>query len=83
MRESSERVESPGAYVAEFVSLCHVFFRTALLCSDGYHLKRGWMSLYDVVGINCEKGATTENQGAGVKCQAKGCMFDDCVCHQT
>ena len=44
-----------------------VFFRTALPCPGCYHLERGGMSLYDAVGINCKKGATTENQGAGVK----------------
>ena len=48
-----------------------VLFRTALPCSDaktdGYHLERELMLLGDAVGINCEKGATTENQGAGVK----------------
>ena len=25
------------------------------------------MQLHDAVGINCKKGATTENQGSGVK----------------
>ena len=44
-----------------------VFFRTILPCSGGYHLERGGMPLHDVVRINCEKGETTENQGAGVK----------------
>ena len=44
-----------------------VFFWTALLCSGGYHLERKGMPLHDAVGINCKKGATTENQGAGVK----------------
>ena len=44
-----------------------VFFRTALLCSGGYHMERGRMPLHDAVGINCKKGATTENQGSGVK----------------
>ena len=44
-----------------------VFFRTALLGSGGYHLERGGMSLHDAVEINCKKGATTENQGSGVK----------------
>ena len=44
-----------------------VFFRTALPCSGGYHLERGGMLLHDAVGINCKKGATTENQGSGVK----------------
>ena len=44
-----------------------VFFRTALPFSGGYHMERGGMMLHDAVGINCKKGATTENQGAGVK----------------
>ena len=44
-----------------------VFFRTALPCSGGYLMERGGMPLQDAVGINCKKGATTENQGSGVK----------------
>ena len=44
-----------------------VFFRAAFPCSGGYHLERGGMPLHDAVGINCKKGATTENQGAGGK----------------
>ena len=44
-----------------------LFFRTALPCSGGYHLKRGGMPLHDTVGINCKKCATTENQGSCVK----------------
>ena len=44
-----------------------MFFRTALLCHGGYHLERGGMPLHDAVEVNCEKGATTEKQGAGVK----------------
>ena len=44
-----------------------VFFQTALLCSGGYHMERGGMPLHDVVGINCKKGATTENHCSGVK----------------
>ena len=44
-----------------------VFIQTALLCSGGYHLERIGMPLHDAVGINCKKGATTENQCAGVK----------------
>ena len=42
-----------------------VFF--ALPCSGGYHLERGVIPFHDAVGINCEKGATTENQGSVVK----------------
>ena len=44
-----------------------VFFQAAHPCSGGYHKERGGMPLYDAVGINCKKGATTENQGSGVK----------------
>ena len=54
-----------------------VFFRTALPCSGGYHNERGGMALHDAVGINCKKGATTENQGSGV---SYGVYLDDCVC---
>ena len=43
-----------------------VFFQTALTCSGGYHLERGGMPLHDAIGINYEKGATPENQGADV-----------------
>ena len=46
--------------------LGRVFFRTALPRSDGYHLERGLMPFHDAVGVNCKKGATTENQGSGV-----------------
>ena len=44
-----------------------VFFRIALPCSGGSNLERGGMPLHDAVGINCEEGTTSENQGAGVK----------------
>ena len=44
-----------------------VFFRTALPRSGGYHLERVGMTLHDAVGINCKKGAATENQVSGVK----------------
>ena len=44
-----------------------VFSRTALLCSGGYHMERGGMPLHDAVGINCNKGATRENQDSAVK----------------
>ena len=57
-----------------------VFFRTAILCSGGYHLERGGMQLHDAVGINCKKGATTESQGSGVKYMGEGVYLDDCVC---
>ena len=62
MRERPERVESNGTFL-----LGPVFFRTALPCYGGYHMERGGMPLHDVVGINCEKSATTENQGSAVK----------------
>ena len=43
-----------------------VFFQTALPCSGGYHMERGGMPLHDAVGINCEKGATAENQDSAI-----------------
>ena len=72
MRERSKRVESTSTYVNEWDSrvhffLAHVFFRSALPCYGCYHLERREMSLHDAVGINCKKGATTENQGVCVK----------------
>ena len=44
-----------------------VFFRTALPCSGDYHMERGGMPLHDAVGINCKKGANTDNQDSAVK----------------
>ena len=59
-----------------------VFFQTALPCSGGnYYLERGGMPLHDAIGINCKKGATTENQGADVKYMGLGVYVDDCVCY--
>ena len=67
----TERVESPGTYVTMIFtrsfSLGTVFFRTALPCSGGYNMESGGMPLHDAVGINCKKGATTENQDSAVK----------------
>ena len=57
-----------------------VFFWTALPCSGGYHMERGGMPLHDVVGINSKKGATTENQGSGVKYMGYGVYLGDCMC---
>ena len=52
-----------------------VFFRTALPCSGGHHLKRVGMQLHDAVGINCKNGATPEYQGADVKYMGyNGCV---------
>ena len=33
------------------------------------------MQLHDAVGIYCENGATTENQGSGASIWAKGCIL--------
>ena len=44
-----------------------VFLRTALPCYGGYHMEKGGMPLHDAVGINCKKGATSENQDSAVK----------------
>ena len=66
-------MESHGAYVTEWVSRGHFAWqcvlRTAFPCSGGYHPERSGMPLHDVVGINC-KGASNENQGAGLKFMA-------------
>ena len=50
-----------------------VFFRTSLPCYCVHHMERGGMPLHDAVGINCKKGATTENQGSAVKYMV--CVF--------
>ena len=66
-------LESPGSPKSgEPFLLGTVFFLTALPCSGVYHMERG--------GINCIKGATTENQGSGVKYMGQGVYLDDCVC---
>ena len=47
-----------------------VFYWAALPCFGGYHLEKGGMPLHSIItheGINCKKGATTENRGADVK----------------
>ena len=48
-----------------------VFFRANLPCSDDYHLEMGGMPLHYAVWTNCKEGATTENQGAGIKYMGK------------
>ena len=40
---------------------------TALPRSGGYHMENGGMPLPDAVGINSQRGTTTENKGSGVK----------------
>ena len=44
------------------------------------HGERGDMPLHDAVGINCKKGATTENRGVDVDYMGQGAYVDDCVC---
>ena len=56
-----------------------MFFGPALPCSGGYHLERGGMPFHDAVGINCEKGATTEYQGTDVMSMGEGVNVVDCV----
>ena len=43
-------------------------------------MERGGIPLHDAVGINCKKGATTENQDSAVKYMGQGVYLDDCVC---
>ena len=55
--------------------MCNISLRTLIFivhnCDNhhngGYHMERGGMPIHDAVGIICKKGATTENQGSGVK----------------
>ena len=44
------------------------------------HLERGGMPFHDGVGINCEKGASTELKAQVPSTWANGCMFDNCAC---
>ena len=85
MRERSERVESPGTYVTELVSSCHFDWHCVLSdlppvlwwLSPG----EGRVPLHYAVGINCKKGATTENQGSWSSIWAKVCiLMIVCVC---
>ena len=41
------------------------------------------MPLHDAVEVNCEKSATTVNQGAGVKYMGYDCMLADCEYYLT
>ena len=43
------------------------------------HLERGGMLLHEGVGINCEKGETTEVKVQEPSIWAKECMVGDCV----
>ena len=52
-----------------------VFFRTAIPCSGDYHLQRGGMPLHDAVGINCQKGATTDFKAEMSSVWANGCVL--------
>ena len=45
--------------------------------SCGLSHGEGGKPLYDAGGVNCEKGATTENQGQMPGIWAKGCVFGD------
>ena len=44
-----------------------------------YHMGWGGMPLHDEVGLNCKRGAPTENQGKVPVVWAKGCEFDVCM----
>ena len=67
-------------YVTEWVSLGTVFFRTALPCSGGYHLERGWMALHDAVGINCKKGTNWKSRLRSQVYGLRGVSWLLCVC---
>ena len=67
MRGRPESLTRPSLSLTRPSLLGTVFFWTALPCSGGYHKERGGMLLHDAVGINCKKGATTENQDSAAK----------------
>ena len=60
-----------------------VFLRTALPCSGGYHLERGGMLLHDAVGINCNKGSSTEIKAQISSIWATGYILMIGVCYLT
>ena len=71
-RQKLWRSGQPGEYVDDWVScgqFCTlpVFFRTPPRALVAYNQERGGMLLHDTVGMNCQKGATTEYQDAGAK----------------
>ena len=73
MRDNARKTGKSGEPLCICMSFTPLFllypvlFWTALPCSSGYHLERVGMPLHDEVGINCKKGAITENRGVGVK----------------
>ena len=52
-----------------------MFFRTALLCPDGYHLERGRMPLHDEVKINSKMAQLLKIKAEVSSKWAKGCML--------
>ena len=65
-------------HVAIFVwFLC--FFGPLSRALVAYHPKRCGMPLYDAIGVNCEKGATTDIKAQVPSMWAQGCMLDNCA----
>ena len=46
-----------------YLALC--FFGPPSRALVDYYLEKGGMPLRNAVGVNCKKGVTTKNQGAG------------------
>ena len=89
-RQCARKIGKSGEpwYTCNWMSFTHsfllgpVFFQTTLPWSCSYHLERGGMPLRDAVGINCKKGAITENQDAGAKYMDEGVyVWWLCVCY--
>ena len=57
----------------------HVFSRTALPCSGGYHLKREGMPLLDAVMIYGKITQLLKIKAQLSSIWAKGCILGDCV----
>ena len=51
-----------NAAVFAFFKLVLLFFGQLSRAMENYQLEWGGMPLHDAVGVNCTKGATTENQ---------------------
>ena len=89
MCERSERVESPGTYVTEWVSRGHFCLA---LCSFGLPSRAlvvitwrgGGTPLHDAIGINCKNGQLLKIKAQVSSIWAKGCiLMTVCVCYLT
>ena len=62
------------------MSVTPPFSITPVLCSDGNHLKRGWMPLHDTVGVTVKMTQLLKRKEQVSSTCAKWCLLDNCVC---